>query len=308
MINRRDFLKKSSQVAGSLSLFGFVGIPSSVYSREPLFMISLAEWSLHRSIFSNKIEHLDFAKIAKNSFGIDGIEYVNQFFSDKATQKDYIKEMKRRADEEGVRSLLIMCDGEGRLGDPNEKKRKKAVENHFKWIEAAKLLGCHSIRVNAASDGSYEEQLKLAADGLSRLTEFGDLHNINVIVENHGGLSSNAQWLSSVIKNVNQPRCGTLPDFGNFHISRDERYDYYKGVKEMMPFAKAVSAKSYDFDDSGNETTLDYKRMMHIVLSAGYRGYVGIEYEGNRLSESDGIKATKRLLERIRNELSGEFK
>ncbi len=203
--------------------------------------------------------------------------------------------MKKRAKDLGVKSQLIMCDGEGQLGDPDSKRRTQAVENHYKWLEAAKFLDCHSIRVNAASKGSYEEQLKLAADGLRRLSEYAAGYKLNVIVENHGGLSSNAEWLTSVIKKVDLSNCGTLPDFGNFppEINR------YEAVKKLMPFAKAVSAKSYDFNEKGNETEIDYYRMMKIVLDAGYHGYVGIEYEGKRLSENDGILATKRLLEKI---------
>jgi sugar phosphate isomerase/epimerase len=211
--------------------------------------------------------------------------------------------MKSRADEEGVRSLIIMCDAEGRLGDPDEAARTTSVENHYKWVEAAKFLGCHSIRVNAASEGSWDEQMELAADGLRRLAEFGDDHGIDVIVENHGGLSSNAEWLTGVIEKVGHPRAGTLPDFGNFRISDTEKYDNYQGVTELMPYAKAVSAKSYDFDENGNETELDYRRLLDIVHRAGYRGYVGIEYEGDRLSEPDGIRATKALLERVRGEI-----
>ncbi len=211
--------------------------------------------------------------------------------------------MKSRADDLGVKSLLIMCDNEGRLGDPDEKKRIKAVENHFKWVEAAKFLGCHSIRVNAASEGVYEDQMKLAADGLRKLIGFGEKHNINVIVENHGGLSSNGEWLAGVIKSVNHPMCGTLPDFGNFHIGNDKWYDRYKGMKELMPYAKAVSAKSNEFDKDGNEMHSDYKKMIDIVMAAGYKGYIGIEYEGNILGEMEGIQATKDLLEKIRNSL-----
>lgn len=307
MINRRDFLKQSAQIAGSLTVVGMWGTPFFTASKKPLFKISLAEWSLNRAIFNKKLDHLDFAKIAKNDYGIDAVEYVNQFFFDKSQNQDYLREMKKRAEGEGVRSLLIMCDREGRLGDPDEKKRMETVEKHYKWIEAAKFLGCHSIRVNAASSGSYEEQMKLAANGLRHLTEFGDQYDINVIVENHGRLSSNAQWLTGVIEKVNHQRCGTLPDFDNFRISSDESYDKYKGVEELMPYAKAVSAKSHDFDENGNETTIDFLRMMRIVLSAGYRGYVGIEYEGNRLGESEGIRATKELLERVREELTEVF-
>jgi sugar phosphate isomerase/epimerase len=194
-----------------------------------------------------------------------------------------------------------MCDGEGRLGDPNANRRKKAIENHYRWVDAAKELGCHSIRVNAGSKGSYDEQLKLAADGLRRLTEFGAQNDMNVIVENHGGLSSNGAWLSAVMREVDHPRCGTLPDFGNFRLGGGKEYNRYKGVRELMPFAKAVSAKSHDFDEKGNETHTDYMRMMRIVLDADYRGFVGVEYEGKKLSERDGIIATKKLLERVRD-------
>ena len=252
------------------------------------------------------MDNIDFASTAKNKFGINAIEYVNSFFKDKAQDIKYLSELKIRAFNEGVRSVLIMCDREGRLGDPEKEKRVQAVNNHHKWIEAAKFLGCHSIRVNAASSGSFDEQKKLAADGLRQLSEYGEKLKINVIVENHGGFSSNGQWLSSVIKMVDHPHCGTLPDFGNFRIKEGELYDRYKGVKELMPFAKAVSAKSHDFDENGNETNTDYLRMMKIVMDAGYHGYVGIEYEGRKLSESDGIKATKKLLEKVRVQLQNK--
>ena len=279
------------------------------------FEISLAQWSLHRSLYSGELDHLDFAKISKENFGIDAIEYVNSFFFEKAEDKSYLREMKTRADDYGVKSLLIMCDNEGSLGDPDNQKRQKAVDNHYKWHEAAKYLGCHSIRVNAylteslhglevgdyTKTGSYENQVSLAADGLRKLTEFGANLGINTIVENHGGLSSDGSWLASVMKAVDHPRCGTLPDFGNFRIEGDRWYDRYKGVKELMPFAKAVSAKSHDFDSNGNETQTDFFRMMDIVIDAGYNGYVGIEYEGSGMDEMSGIKATKDLLERVKN-------
>ena len=279
------------------------------------FEISLAQWSLHRSLYSGELDHLDFAKISKENFGIDAIEYVNSFFFEKAEDKSYLREMKNRADDYGVKSLLIMCDNEGSLGDPDNQKRQKAVENHYKWHEAAKYLGCHSIRVNAylteslhglevgdyTKTGSYENQVSLAADGLRKLTEFGANLSINTIVENHGGLSSDGAWLASVMKAVDHPMCGTLPDFGNFRIKGDRWYDRYKGVKELMPFAKAVSAKSHDFDSNGNETRTDFFRMMDIVMDAGYSGYVGIEYEGSEMDEMSGIKATKDLLEKVKS-------
>ncbi len=299
-MNRRHFIKQVSASVGSVALANKALLAFTSDEAEPLFKISLAEWSLHKAIFGGQIDHLDFAKVAKKDFGIEAVEYVNQFFFEKAKDAAYLQEMKKRADGEGVKSLLIMCDREGKLGDPDEKARQQAVENHYKWAEAAKFLGCHSIRVNAASEGSFEEQQKLAADGLRRLTEFSAQHGLNTIVENHGGLSSNGKWLAGVMKMVDHPRCGTLPDFGNFRIKDDEWYDFYMGVEELMPYAKAVSAKSYDFDEKGNETKLDYLRIMKIVTAAGYRGYVGVEFEGDRLSEKDGIIATKKLLEQCR--------
>lgn len=279
------------------ALTGFAqGRPAS-----PLYKISLAEWSFHKALQAKELDHLDFARVARKEFGFEAIEYVNQFFKDRAKDAAYLAEMNKRAAGEGVYQHLIMCDGEGRLGDPDAAKRTEAVENHFKWVDAARTLGCATIRVNAASEGSFEEQQKLAADGLRRLCEFADRSGINVIVENHGGLSSRGDWLTGVMKLVDHPRVGTLPDFGNFY-----EYDRYQGVTEMMPFAKAVSAKSYDFDASGNETKLDYRRLMQAVVKAGYRSWVGIEYEGDRLPEREGVAATLRLLQRVREEMAAK--
>lgn len=263
------------------------------------FKISLAQWSLHRELQSKRLDHLDFAKVARRDYGIEAIEYVNSFFKDRARDQAYLGEMNRRAAGEGVYQHLIMCDGEGALGDPDTGKRTEAVENHRKWLEAAKVLGCATIRVNAQSSGTPEEQQRLAADGLRRLTDLAAPLDLNVIVENHGGLSSHGDWLVGVMKRVDHPRCGTLPDFGNFY-----EYDKYRGVEDMMPFAKAVSAKSHDFDGGGEETTKDYRRLLGIVLKAGFHSWIGIEYEGNRLSEREGIAATLRLLRRLQVELA----
>jgi sugar phosphate isomerase/epimerase len=304
IIDRRGFMKQSAQAAATLGMSAMAGKSLIAGSMKQLYKLSLAQWSLHRALFKKELDNLDFARVTKRDYGISAVEYVNQFFKDKAKDNNYLREMNKRARDYGVENRLIMIDGEGALGDPDEAKRHKAVENHYQWVEAAKFLGCKMIRVNAQSSGNYDEQMKLAADGLSRLAEFGGQHQIDVIVENHGGLSSNGQWLTSVMKMVNHPRCGTLPDFGNFRVSKDEEYDRYKGVSELMPYAKAVSAKSHDFDERGEEIHTDYHRMMKIVLDAGYRGFVGIEYEGNKMSEPDGIRATKKLLEKVHNELS----
>ena len=312
--NRRDLLKAGCASATALALPGLshrsAKMALASHQQEqatPLFQISLAQWSLHRSLRNGTIDNLDFAKTTKEEFGISAVEYVNQFFKDKAEDIDYLGEMKKRCEDNGVESLLIMCDGEGKLGDPDAAKRTQAVENHFRWVAAAKFLGCHAIRVNAASAGSWDEQVERAADGLRRLSEHAADHDMNVIVENHGGLSSNGEWLAKTIATVDLANCGTLPDFGNFRINGDENYDRYKGVTELMPYAKAVSAKSHDFGDDGNETHTDYTKMMKIVLDAGYRGWVGIEYEGGKLGEYEGIAATKTLLEKVREELKDSY-
>lgn len=301
--SRRDFLIQTSAAAAAAMLAGRAVLAQPAKAPAPAFRISLAQWSLHRELRAKTLDHLDFARITRKDFNIDAIEYVNGFFKDKARDAQYLAEMNRRAKDVDVYQHLIMCDGEGRLGDPDEAKRKEAVENHYKWVEAAKTLGCAAIRVNAASEGTFEAQQALAADGLRRLCEFADPHGINVIVENHGGLSSRGDWLVGVMKRVSHPRCGTLPDFGNFY-----EYDRYQGVAEMMPYAKAVSAKSHDFDENGEETTTDYRRMMKIVTDAGHHSWVGIEYEGKRLPEREGIAATQRLLERIRKDMDAGVK
>ena len=307
-LGRRTFLTQAAAGVAVLGLSAWPGFSDEKENKEdqkkaavkePLFKISLAQWSLHRALKSGKLDNLEFAHTAKEKFGINAVEYVNQFFKDKATDRVYLAEMKKRADDLGVKSLLIMCDGEGALGDADEAQRTKAVQNHYRWVEAAKFLDCHSIRVNAQSSGSFDEQLERAADGLRRLSEFAATYNLNVLVENHGGLSSNGKWLAGVMKKVDLKNCGTLPDFGNFHD-----YDRYQGVTELMPFAKAVSAKSHDFDERGNETHTDYFKMMKIVLDHDYHGYVGIEYEGSKLDEYAGIQATKDLLLRVREKLA----
>ncbi|MBN9520442.1 TIM barrel protein [bacterium] len=313
-LSRRAFLKQSAAVAA-------VGAAAPLAAQDaprPLFEISLAQWSHNRAFFGRggveRRDPLRFAQIAKADYDIAAVEYVNQFYREKKNDNAYLADLKKVADDNRVRSVLIMCDGEGNLGNPDERQRVTAVDNHKRWVEWAKFLGCHSIRVNAASNWNlgFEETQKLAADGLRRLTEFATPHEINVIVENHGGLSSHGGWLAGVMRLVNLPRCGTLPDFGNFNIGKVTgvamtSYDRYRGVDELMPFAKGVSAKSHDFNAQGNETATDYRRMMGIVVNKhNYHGFVGIEYEGSRLSEADGIRATKTLLETVRRELAAK--
>ena len=303
MSTRRLFLKRSAVTGGALLLPQLTSADHHKKSK-PLFDLSLAEWSLHRTLRSKKMTNLDFPRVTKEKFGITAVEYVNQFFKDKATDQKYLTELKTRCDDLGVSSLLIMIDDEGHLGEAEESRRQKVIDNHKKWVEAAKFLGCHSIRVNAHGVGkSDEEKAANTTKGLRELSEFGQTHGINVIVENHGGLSSNGKWLSKVLKDVGLPNCGSLPDFGNFGS-----YDRYVGIKELMPFAKGVSAKSHNFDAKGNETKTDYVKALQLVLDAGYRGHVGIEYEGRKISEEEGILATKKLLLTVRDQLAKDYK
>ncbi len=313
-VNRRKFIKNSGKgiiglsAISTLSIFG-TNRAIAKTSSKLFFKISLAEWSLNKTLNAGKLTNMEFPAKAKNDFDIHAVEYVNQFFKDKAEDKNYLTELKSRTTDLNVKNVLIMIDREGHLADADEKKRTISVENHYKWVEAAKFLGCHSIRVNAYATSKDMEEGKMAAiDGLSRLTDFAKPHGINIIVENHGGFSSNGVWLSDVIKQVNKPTCGTLPDFGNFCITRGddgctEEYDKYKGVKELMPYAKGVSAKSGSFDANGNETNIDYTKMLKIVKSAGYKGYIGIE-SGSKTNEDEAVRLTKALLEKVGKKLS----
>ena len=304
--DRRTFLKQTT-----VSVAGLAVAPSFVLSKNEIFKISLAQWSLNPLFFSGKLDNLDFAKVSKEH-GIDGIEYVNQFFMDKAQDKEYLREMKTRAEGEGVQSILIMCDREGALGHEEEKERIQTVENHKKWVEAAQYLGCHTIRVNGYASESrgyepkYEEDMKRVADGLHRLCLFADDYDISVVIENHGGLSSHGKWLAGVIKAADHPRAGTLPDFGNFRMNDMESYDSYRGVKELMPYATGVSVKPRVWDDDLNASDLDYERMMRIVLDAGYRGYCGIEH-GPRDSEWEGVMKVKQALLETRDKLKDSY-
>ena len=291
--------------------------------QEPFFKLSLAQWSLNKHIFAGDIDPMDFARVA-NELGFEGIEYVSGFYAEgikkaddpEKAMQEVLDSLKAKSEEYDVENVLIMVDGEGELASPDEAERNKAVENHKKWVDAATFLGCHSIRVNLFGTNDEEEWKEAAIDGLTKLAEYASEKNINVLVENHGYLSSNAALLAEVMEEVNLDNCGTLPDFGNFCLQREggaqweakciEEYPKYQGVEELMPYAKAVSAKSYDFDEDGEETSIDFKRMLQIVKDAGYTGFIGVEYEGDDESEEAGIIATKELLIKYGTELNNQ--
>jgi sugar phosphate isomerase/epimerase len=324
--SRREFLRQVGFGAAGLGLTG--ALADSLFAqttpKKLFFEISLAQFSLAGPLFAGKLDNLDFPAMAKNDFGISNVEYVSMFWKDKAADQTYLKELKKRTDDLGVRNVLIMVDSEGDLGDPDAAKRKQAVENHYKWVDAAKFLGCHSIRVNLNGKGTDEEIAKAGVEGYGRLVEYGAKQKMGVIIENHFGPSTNPDWLANVIRQVNNPYAGVLPDFGNF-IRRTEpeaqtieafaktkvikEYDKYEGVTKLMPYAKGVSAKTHVFNDQGQDTETDFTRMLKIVKNAGFKGFIGIEYEGafmktmgapgNYLTEYEGIMATKRLLEKV---------
>jgi sugar phosphate isomerase/epimerase len=311
MATRRSFIKKTFLGAGALMLVPSMDLKALNSSG---IKISLAEWSLHRAIEAGKVDHLDFPLLAKRDYGISAVEYVNGLFGGKkmtfkeaAKNNAYLTELLNRSKDNGVFNHLIMIDDEGPLALPDDKVRLVAVEDHKKWIEAAKFLGCLTVRVNLHGDGTPDDKKTASVDSLSRLGDFAKTMNINVVVENHGHESSNAAWVADVMKKVNRSNVGTLPDFGNFCLSQDwgttqgeckDYYDRYQGVKEMLPFAKGVSAKTYDFDSNGEQPKMDYKRLIDIVKASGFKGYIGVEFEGDNQPEEEGIRKTKLLIEK----------
>ncbi|WP_149303445.1 sugar phosphate isomerase/epimerase family protein [Pareuzebyella sediminis] len=316
MSDRRRFIKQATLGATALSVAStsaFYEMSKTSLSLPSNLKISLAQWSFHRALEKGEMNASDFAHIAKQNFGVHAVEYVNQFYTEKANNEKYWAEMKKRADDEEVTSLLIMVDEEGDLGSPDPLERIKSVENHYKWIHAAKILGCHSIRVNAFGEGDRASLKTSLIDGLGRLASYGAKENINILIENHGLHTSDAKFVVSIIEQVGNPYLGTLPDFGNWCLATkwgstqnntcSQVYDRYQGVSEFLPFAKGVSAKSYDFDLNGNETIINYHKMLKIVKDSGFNGYIGIEYEGEAISEPEGIWATKKLIEKVWNEI-----
>ena len=302
-MDRRKFITRSLTAGAGLAFVNpAFGSITSAQSATQSLEISLAQWSLHRKLFAGDMDHLDFARMSQG-FGCVGLEYVNAFFKDKATDVSYLKEMNSRAEDHQQKNILIMIDGEGGMAEKSAKKRLVNIENHYKWVEAAQVLGCHSIRVNLSGGEDRSDAQKAGIDSLNRLAEFTKPYNVNVLVENHGGFSSDGSWLSNVMQDVSLENVGTLPDFGNFCIERKEQecvsaYDRYQGMSELMPFAKALSAKSHAFDEQGNETRSDFFRMIEIAKENQYSGYVGIEFEGTIDSEEEGIIKTKNLLDK----------
>ncbi len=308
MNSRRTFIKKSTLGVAALSLPGIYAYGTPTTQTMP--KISLAQWSLNRAFFGKNLDPINFARIAKTDYGISAIEYVNQFYTTHATDEKFWTEMATRAADAGVQSLIMMVDEEEKLGDTNAAIRKTAIESHYKWVNAAKILGCHSIRVNAFGDGSLDELEASLVDGLGKLTEYAAKEKVHVILENHGLHTSNADFMTGILKAVNNPYLGTLPDFGNWCLSAEwgstqttknctTIYPPEEGIAKFLPHAKGVSAKSYTFNADGFETVIDYPKLLQLVKNSSFDGHIGIEFEGESITEPEGIKATKVLIEKV---------
>jgi sugar phosphate isomerase/epimerase len=316
MPGRRSFIRTMG--LGSLAVFApapaGLGNALENWPGQSVPLLSLAQWSLHRSLTSGVLRPEDFPRVAQKDFQIDAVEYVNQFYKEHLNKAQYWHDLRRQTDALGVRNLLIMIDDEGLLADPSKQKRQQAVSRHMKWVEVARILGCHSIRVNAFGQGEAAQLRSALVDGLGRLAKGAEEAGISILVENHGFHTSNAGFMVGILKEIDHPGLGTLPDFGNWCLNREwgstqsgsctQNYGPVRGLKEFLPFAGGVSAKAYDFDAAGNETLLPYRELLQTVKDAGFKGHIGIEYEGSRLSEADGIRATKALIERIWPQLS----
>ena len=289
-LTRRRFLQTTALAVASC----YLPSQQAEAQQKREFQVSLSASSLARSINERKIDHLDLANIARTKYSIAAVEYASKFFSDKARDEKYLNDMNKRAADEGVRQLLIVVNSEGCIGHPEEPKRQQTVKNHHKWIDAAKALGCHSIEINPCGIGGNADQLKQAAEGIAALCEYAERQKINILLGSYGGVSANPKWLVELVRTVNRVSCGTLPSFDGFGS-----HDRYDGVAKLLPFAKGIGATARNFDGNGNEPNTDYFRMMKVVLDGGYRGYVGINYQGNEMEEAAGIRATKTLLKKI---------
>ena len=312
-MKRKEFIKLASTGALGVSSLGYLSCETQ---KELFFKLSLAQWSLNKAIRGGEMDPYLFAE-KSSELGFTGLEYVNQLYDDVMKSEDkssaiqeFILKNNQLADENGVENVLIMIDDEGDLADENEDMRLIAIDNHKLWIDTAAAMNCSSIRLNLYGSKDVETWKALSIESLSELGNHAKGTGLNVIVENHGRITSNIPELMNVINGVNMENVGTLPDFGNFCMADEgygsvfdgtceTMYDFYQGVEEMMPKAFAVSAKSNDFDENGDEKTIDYMRMLKIVKSFGYTGYIGVEYEGERLSEIEGIKATRDLLIKV---------
>ena len=296
-MKRRSVLKHLSLGSGALALN-----PSVLFAddQEPWLKFAVQQYSFNRQLKSGELDMLDYPKTVVEGTGIKALEYFNGHMEEKASDTAFFKEIRKRTDDLGAVNTMILCRSKSALDSPDAAERSASVESYKPWLEAMKILGGLCIRVDVRSPGDAEEQKQHAVAGLQKLTEVADKEfELDIVVENHGNHSSNGAWVADVMKKVGLENCGTLPDFQNF-----TDYDPYQGVKEMMPWAKIVCAKSKKFDESGNEVNVDYRRMLKIVKDSGFKGYIGIEFEGHDVDPVSGINATKKLIETVMAEMA----
>ena len=298
---RRDFVKATAMGAVAVGLGG----KTPAHPRRPKrdFKISIAAWSVHREVRSGKLKLIDACRFLREEYDVDGFELVNTLLE--VPTAEYVRKFRAEAQRFHLAIPLIMCDGEGDFGSVDPDERRRAVRYHTKWMYVASDLGCHSIRVNwrGAPEGAEKDPALVLAftersiDAYAEMARIGGENGLNVIIENPGGISSPPEMLLGLIKAVNSPRFGTLPDWGGF----PDDVDRYDAVDKMMPYAKGVSAKCYDFGPDGRETKIDFERMVQICVDKhGYHSFLGIEFEGDRLTERQGMRAAKDLLVKLR--------
>ena len=327
MINsRRKFLKNT------FSVFSTTLLAPNLFAKKidkSKMDIGLQMYSFAPLIMQGKFDLLGFPDLVKNTYGINGAEYWSIPFMGRENDRDFLNDLKRRSDDNGVDNLIILVDdidiktmqSGPSLASSNKNDRDTAIDYHKKWVDVAKNIGCHSIRINLRSEEENDQKiLENSSESISKLIEFSKQDIISIVIENHGGITGDADWLVSLMKNVDSKHLGTLPDFGtyNFCIKRgnlnfqslsencEDQYDKYLGVKKLMPYAKGVSAKSHEFDKDGEELSTNYSRMIKIISESNYKGYITIEYEGamkgmfggegTYLSPHEGILATKKLI------------
>ncbi len=285
-ISRRNFIEKSL-VAGAAAAITPSVIGSELFGSTPRLIkddISLAQWALVDEVKSGKWKTLDFAKIARNDFGLNGIEFVNTLFE--VTTEGYLKKLRKNADDNGVTMVLIMVDDEGDGCGATKEERNQFAINHRKWIDAAAYLGCKSIRTNCRGPENADkaEALKWAAESYNMLLEYAVPAKISVLIENHGGVSNDADWMVSLMKEVDNLYFGTYPDWRR----PADNFDNVDYLKKMLPFAGGMSYRNQPTE----ELTA---KMIKLAKDSGYRGWYGIESSG-REEIKKGIELLKKYL------------
>ena len=293
-VTRREFIG-STIAAGALAGAGNMSLPgkAAAADRPTKDDISLAAWSLVREFREGKWKNLDLPRICREDFGINGLEFVNSFFE--LPTERYLNQLKKNAAEHGVTLVLIMVDGEGNMSAMEKKERMQAALNHRKWVDIAASLGCHAIRCNVGGPSKDYDQdtMKRAADSFGNLVEYASQYPLNVILENHGGASSNPDMMIGLMKAINSPNFGTLPDFGNIY-----EFDRYESIRKLVAYAKGISVKT-KFKPNGTHPDYDLEKLLKICMEEGYHGFYGIEQESPDANSWQAVRWSKAVIDRV---------